>query len=163
MAECAVRLAGPEYAGLNHAIAAWVSYTVLQRDGFATENQLKAIDSLQGVNSFMESNIQKWIAGHEAVGEARGMARGRAEGRAEGREEGRAEGEAGGIGESLVSFLESRLGSVPEKFRMLVAKSASADLLRALRDQAYRAEDLPAFVLRMEKELLKTGGGTKGA
>jgi len=163
VAACAVRLAGPEYAGLNHAIAAWVSYTVLQRDGFATENQLKAIDSLQGVNSFMESNIQKWIAGHEAVGEARGMARGRAEGREEGREEGRAEGEAGGIGESLVSFLESRLGSVPEKFRMLVAKSASADLLRALRDQAYRAEDLPAFVLRMEKELLKTGGGTKGA
>ena len=150
MAECAVRLAGPEYAGLNHAIAAWVSYTVLQRDGFATENQLKAIDSLQGVNSFMESNIQKWIAGHEAVGEARGMARGRAE------------GEAGGIGESLVSFLESRLGSVPEKFRMLVTKSASADLLRALRDQAYRAEDLPAFVLRMEKELLKAAGGSQG-
>ena len=29
VAECAVRLAGPEYAGLNHAIAAWVSYTVL--------------------------------------------------------------------------------------------------------------------------------------
>ena len=107
----------------------------------------------------LERNMRKWIADHEAVGEARGMARGRAEGR----EEGRAEGEAGGIGESLVSFLESRLGSVPEKFRMLVAKSASADLLRALRDQAYRAEDLPAFVLRMEKELLKTAGGGQGA
>ena len=105
----------------------------------------------------LERNMRKWIADHEAVGEARG--------RAEGRARGRTEGEAGGIGESLVSFLETMLGSVSENLRMLVAKSASADLLRSLRDQAYRAraEDLPAFVLRMEKELLKTAGGGQGA
>lgn len=143
VAECAVRLAGPEYAGLNHAIAAWVSYTVLQRDGFATEKQLKAIDSLQGVNSFMESNIQKWIAKHEAVGEARGEAR----------------GEVKTLRRLLVKGLQKRLGDVPETFQILIANAVSPDLLESLLEQASEAEDLRALLPSMEKALRSAACG----
>lgn len=136
--ECASRLKAPEYINLNHAIAAWTKYMVLLEHGFAAEEQLKAIDDLQGVNTFMERNMQTWKATLRA--------------------EGRAEGEVGALRESLYSFLQSSLGNVPSKLCDLLAMPASPDMLRTLRDQAYMADDLRAFLPRMEKALLDACG-----
>ena len=103
---------------------------------------LKAINGLQGVNTFMRDNMQRW---KDAL-------------KAEGKAEGKAESEVKILQESLCSFLQARLGIVPGKLGDLLAKQASPDVLRTLRDQAYRADDLRAFLPRMEKVLLDACG-----
>ncbi len=147
VAECVARLASPRYIGLNHALAAWVKHVFLLNYHLATEAELKVIEDLQGVNTFMEKKMRMWFAEREAVGEARGEAR----------------GEVKTLRRVLVAYLQTGLGGVLEAIRVLIANSANAGMLESLLKQAYKVKDLSAFVPQMEKALRDAECGRQGA
>ena len=109
VAECVARLASPRYMGLNHALAAWVKHVFLLNYHLASEAELKVIEDLQGVNTFMEKKMRMWFAEREAVGEVKTLR------------------------SVLVAYLQAVLGDVPEAIRVLIANSANAATLESLR------------------------------
>ncbi len=107
------------------------------------EAELKVIEDLQGVNTFMEKKMRMWFAEREARGEARG--------------------EVKTLRRVLVAYLQAVLGDVPEAIRVLIANSVNAGMLESLLKQAYKVKDLSAFVPRMEKALRDAECGRQGA